>query len=49
MDISWITAPFPTTFSVFTQNSDNGINLIKSAHKKAGRTASILDGKQNSK
>lgn len=38
-----------TSFSAFTNNLDNGINnLIKSAHGKVGKAASILDGKQNS-
>lgn len=38
-----------TSFSAFTSNLDNGKNnLIKSAHEKVGRTASMLDGKQNS-
>lgn len=37
------------SFSAFTNNLDNGIkNLIKSVHEKVGRTASTLDGKQNS-
>lgn len=43
LDISWITAPLPTSSGAFTDNLDNGINnLIKSAYKKVRRTASIL-------
>lgn len=41
VDISWLTAPL----TAFTNNLDNGINhLIKSAHEKVGRTASMLHG-----
>jgi len=48
LEISWITAPLPALFNAFINNLDNRINnLIKFAYEKIGRTASILDGKQN--
>lgn len=45
----WIFHGNCTSFSAFTKNLDNGINnFTKFVHEKVGRTASILDGKQNS-